>query len=592
MATANIKVSPEFNQIMSEAVVTLKKANMNSFATDIDTMARDVNRQRFTVAVVGEFSRGKSSFINKMFGRELLPVANMPTTAMLTRIRYSAKEAITVVDSKTRTQTVLPISPDSWTNYVADMSGNDPSGVAFVGIDNPWLKNGIEIIDTPGAGDLEEKRAALIGDALNGSDSAIITVSAERAMSMSEKLFIEERLISKKTPFLMLVITKLDLIDIAQRDKIIDFVKTKLSMWKMNNIPVYVPYKIEMPNDRYDSIIGMDKVVNRLNDWMLGSDRKKLTEQWLALKLSNSLQSAIDAANEQKCLISSDSESKKQQLIEQKTEMLARAEDKWKEIVGTLKLRADECYDLFLEKATEYRQSMVEKLQYELSHTGNVKKWWTEDYPYRLKIEMTNMSVAMENAVSRRVTKDIMWLNSSLEKNFKTSVVYTPEDITDKETYTQFDINSDVKVKDLSSGRTISRIGITALSITAALTCSFIGVASIIGTMGVSTGGSVLTEGIFKKKIEDQKDIVKREIANCTPKVVDNAMAYSERRAKNIYADLATEATKKQTAWMENQKNIIAAAKDNSGEEGIVRMDSVIDSLSALLNKIDKHTSN
>lgn len=49
-----------------------------------------IKTRRFRVAVVGEFKRGKSSFINALLGQAVLPVDASPTTATINRITYGA----------------------------------------------------------------------------------------------------------------------------------------------------------------------------------------------------------------------------------------------------------------------------------------------------------------------------------------------------------------------------------------------------------------------------------------------------------------------------------------------------------------------
>ncbi len=585
----SLKINPELTDLMKEAAEFLDKSKLTAYSDEIKALTSQTNRHRFTVAVVGEFSRGKSTFINNLFGKDMLPVANMPTTAMLTRIRYSEKESITIVDTSKKQKKTLPLCQESWDQYIADDEGNDPQGVAFVGVNSPWLKNGIEVIDTPGAGDLEAKRAKLIGDALTSSDSAIITISAETAMSLSEKLFIEERLISKKTPFLMLIITKLDRIDVRERSSIIRFVKEKLKSWMLEDIPVYVPYNMEMPDDTYSSVMGMDKVINQINQWISCSERKALTEKWLAMKTVSILGSASDFVKEKKYLLNAESDEKRQQMIEQKEDLIQKADSVWEDTKVKMLKKGSECYELFLNRASEYIQSITEKLQYEVAHTGNVQKWWNEDYPYRLKIEMTNMSSSMESVVSRQINKDSTWFNSVLEKSFKTSVIVPMDEIADREAYTNFKIERDVTIKDMSKERAISRIGITVLSITTALACSAIGVASIIGTMGVGTGGSLISEGIFKKKTEEQREIIKAEIQKNIPKVVSDAMSHSEGRIKNMYSELVAEASKQQEIWMEKQRAVVSSASSASEDKSSPQLDSLLADISAMSAKFEDH---
>lgn len=44
--------------------------------------------RKFTVGVIGEFLRGKSTVVNALLGRELLPVDIFPCTAVITRVTY------------------------------------------------------------------------------------------------------------------------------------------------------------------------------------------------------------------------------------------------------------------------------------------------------------------------------------------------------------------------------------------------------------------------------------------------------------------------------------------------------------------------
>jgi hypothetical protein len=51
---------------------------------------------RFTLAVVGQFKRGKSSLMNALIGRELLPIGVLPLTSAITILRYGPKEKLVV----------------------------------------------------------------------------------------------------------------------------------------------------------------------------------------------------------------------------------------------------------------------------------------------------------------------------------------------------------------------------------------------------------------------------------------------------------------------------------------------------------------
>ena len=46
------------------------------------------NDEKFNLVVVGEFSRGKSTFVNALLGCPMLPVSKSPTTAVISKIVY------------------------------------------------------------------------------------------------------------------------------------------------------------------------------------------------------------------------------------------------------------------------------------------------------------------------------------------------------------------------------------------------------------------------------------------------------------------------------------------------------------------------
>ena len=55
-----------------------------------------IEESSFSVAVVGEFKRGKSTFINALLGSEVLPSDVLPCSATLNRVTYGMKPAVRI----------------------------------------------------------------------------------------------------------------------------------------------------------------------------------------------------------------------------------------------------------------------------------------------------------------------------------------------------------------------------------------------------------------------------------------------------------------------------------------------------------------
>ena len=584
---SRIKISDDAINLVGKFSSIFKKYSMKSTAEKISGIYKTAVRDRFSVAVVGEFSTGKSTFINNLFGSDFLPVSNLPSTALMTRIRYNGKKSLVVVNEKGEKVKTLPLEKSSWNGLTANhFGGEDAKGSVYIGLDDEWLRtNNIEIIDTPGAGDLDEKRVQVIGDALIGCDGAIIATRATEALSMSEKLFIEQRLISRKTPFMMLIITKLDQIPLRERKKMVEFVIKKLDSWGMD-IPVFVPYNVEMPDDTYSDIIGMDKIKNKMSEWVADPVRVKLTEEWIMSNVLQTVQTELDSLEEQLLLRQEADETKRNENINKKKQLVQDAKNEWKSIRDKFLEKSNECCRAAFEKSEEFKMTITERLHYDVSHVSDMQKWWNSDYPYRLKIELTNMSVAMDSVITRKISDDARWLNNILEKQFKTHVMYNDEiRIMEKNLLKDSDVQ-DLHLENLNTKRNLARIGTTVLSIALYPVCMGAGVVPLIATMGVSTGSGILSEKLFSSKIEKQRELVKSAITMNVPQIVSRSMADANTRIRAIYTDMLKSAVEKEKEWIEKQNETIEKSIKPISNEHFEKLKAFKNELKAALRTI------
>ena len=104
------------------------------------------------VAVFGRFKAGKSSFLNHLAGRDVLPVGVVPLTAVITRLRFGPVERAEV---RFQNGTVRPMPLADIALYVAERENPDNrKQVAAVEVELPALKGlaPIGFVDTPGLG--------------------------------------------------------------------------------------------------------------------------------------------------------------------------------------------------------------------------------------------------------------------------------------------------------------------------------------------------------------------------------------------------------------------------------------------------------
>lgn len=563
-----LRIGEAADKVLADSKKTLEAAGLQALAVELEKIRRSAERDRFTIAVVGEFSRGKSTFINKLLDKDFLPEGDLPTTAVMTRIRYHDKEMIAAFDENNKKVLERALSQESWEGLTAqNFSGEDFRGNVLVGVNSEWLcDRNVELIDTPGAGDLSEARAKVVGDALLGCDGAVIVVSAMAALSLSEKLFIEERLTARKLPFLLMVITKLDLVPAGERAQVVRYIENKLKNWGMD-IPVYIPYPIELGEDTYRDIMGMDKVTEEISGWVSCEEREKLAKAWILRKASDIMENAASALREKLLLSEERNERKREELISEKKEQLAKAGLVWGELRLQMQRRCTECYQILLAKIDDYAANISERMQYEISHTDDLQKWWEEDFPYRIKMELTNMSANVDNVVSRRVEEDARWYCAEIQKTFQSHVLFRRETIADKQAFGDFEVGKKIEFEDLEKQRIAIKIGATVLTISGVILLSSLGFMPMIATMGIGTGTTIFSEQFFRKKIEAQRNALKKEIARCIPAFIEQSMEDSEKRLEAVYKNIIDEAGRSEQAWLEAQQAAMDSVKVSEGEK-------------------------
>lgn len=67
---------------------------------------------RFTVAVVGEFNRGKSTLVNKLLGRDVIPVSALPSTLLPIRVEGGRREEL--IWKRPGGETRYSVKPETW----------------------------------------------------------------------------------------------------------------------------------------------------------------------------------------------------------------------------------------------------------------------------------------------------------------------------------------------------------------------------------------------------------------------------------------------------------------------------------------------
>jgi len=147
---------------------------------------------RLRVLVVGEAKRGKSTLVNALLRRDLLPSGVTPLTAVTTTVRYGDDERAEVrfFDGHDEKHPLAVLS-DLVTERGNPGNRRRIAGVT-VYVAAPVLADGVELVDTPGTGSVFEWDTQAAHEALRSMDAALFVLTADPPVSASERDLLEQ----------------------------------------------------------------------------------------------------------------------------------------------------------------------------------------------------------------------------------------------------------------------------------------------------------------------------------------------------------------------------------------------------------------
>ncbi len=185
-----------------------------------------VAEDRFNLVVLGEFKRGKSTLINALLERDVLPVGVVPLTSVVTAIGAGDRDRLVVRYSDCRAEERPLTEVADYVTEARNPGNNRRVELARIELDHELLRAGLELVDTPGIGSIHSHNTAVARDFLPRVDAAIGVLDAGQPLSQGEReLFLEA---AARVPRLLIVVNKIDHLDPADRQVAVEFVRSAL----------------------------------------------------------------------------------------------------------------------------------------------------------------------------------------------------------------------------------------------------------------------------------------------------------------------------------------------------------------------------
>jgi GTPase SAR1 family protein len=223
------------------ALVASEAARRHDGDEDAGALARTAVRLRegrFVLAVVGEFSSGKSFLLNALLGKVefeerpggkritgLLATDINPSTATITELSYSPEESATAVFSSGREERV-PLGRLARFVAVAeegklhDATGEEDAGAPVlvrVAVDSAFLQSGFVVADTPGLASINPAHRRATLSYLPGADAVLYLIDTQQPFTEGDASFLG--IVRRYIESVFIVQTKIDLWRMREGDR-------------------------------------------------------------------------------------------------------------------------------------------------------------------------------------------------------------------------------------------------------------------------------------------------------------------------------------------------------------------------------------
>jgi tRNA U34 5-carboxymethylaminomethyl modifying GTPase MnmE/TrmE len=165
---------------------TLHDAGQHRLSAPLARLRPSLLDTRLSVAVFGEFNRGKSTLLNALLGRDILPAKLVPTTGQTIRLVEGTEEEVRVYFrdggiSRSPVQEFDRITSLGINGRVRD----DIASVEVV-VTAPLLRGGLVLLDTPGCNE-GEKQTSRACHAVAEADLVLFVLDAQKLLSEAER---------------------------------------------------------------------------------------------------------------------------------------------------------------------------------------------------------------------------------------------------------------------------------------------------------------------------------------------------------------------------------------------------------------------
>jgi Dynamin family len=200
----------------------------------LGSLKKRFNHSRLQLAVLGQFKRGKSTFINALLGAPLLPVDVVPLTAVPIFISWQKFPCVRIrFKDGHAPEKLLAREPNAIHDFLFRFVAEEANPQNRMGVSRAelfvpaaLLASGTVIIDTPGIGSTFRHNTETALNTLAECDAALFIISADPPITETELEFLRQ--VKAKAAQIFYVLNKIDYLQPSEQESVARFLRDVL----------------------------------------------------------------------------------------------------------------------------------------------------------------------------------------------------------------------------------------------------------------------------------------------------------------------------------------------------------------------------
>lgn len=208
-------------KFLDDSIGTLREWEYPEDADPLQQLREDVSRGIFSIVMVGEFSAGKSTFLNALMRKRILPSFTSETTATVNFLRHTDQAPETgvcgVVYYQDGTEKKLTeLSVETLEKVVSTRGDSQETRIAAtvkhvdLFLDSDFLKEGVMLVDSPGLNSNYDLHRNITEAQIKASHASIVVFNAGQPGSKSNFEFLRDLKEKQKSDNIFYLLNRID----------------------------------------------------------------------------------------------------------------------------------------------------------------------------------------------------------------------------------------------------------------------------------------------------------------------------------------------------------------------------------------------